>query len=220
MIQNYFHYLLFNLVRPTLFLAIKFKTNEGFGGLLSLILMPATTLVIAIFITNKINYETQIKDAQMSNLFRIDDSSEWRKQVFKIASTFKVEEQTVCELRACIGPLKESSDIDNIKCDTEIETAIRIEVEYFKRYIVLYCDDILRNEGIILPEVIRIMARFLLKDHWEFYVNELHLPSKNLNRYRDNMTKSIQQTKSELLKVGFKINDEKRMCSYDNQIIE
>lgn len=203
-----------DLVRPIVLNINSFNSSKGFGGLLSLIVMPITTLIIAIFITKKINNDTQIKNAQMSNLFRIDDSSGWRKQVFEIASTYKVDEETVCKLRACIGPLKETRYINEFDCDT------KIEIEYFKRYIVLYCDDILNNEGVIISEAIRIMARFLLKEHWEFYINELHLPSKNVIKYKENMEKSIQQSKSELLKAGFKINNDNRICSYKAKKVE
>lgn len=161
--------------------------ENGFITFLNIFLMPLTTIGIAYFITKKVTEESDKKNLEVISKNRIDSESKWRKNLMDIASKYDITLDDVYRVRASLRYKKKDSPVAysfeymsneiHDYCESLIESFKSIEgnvdsdfkVEDYTVHIV--------NEN--KKEKIRIYCRYLLKNHWEEYINVEKKPDKS-----------------------------------------
>jgi len=170
------------------------KIAISFMESFKLLVVPATTTFIAIFITGRITKETNNLSNQVSNKNaeknmdlinqnRIDSESGWRKNLMDIASKEIIDKSDIYRIRASLRYKEKNnkSDVTLCRLSKKIKTAKNIneidkQFEYMSSHISYFCDDLVEKDNSIIKQKVnqdklRIYTRYLLKTHWEHYIN-------------------------------------------------
>lgn len=126
----------------------------------------------------------------------LDSKSDWRKNLFDIASKSKITLDDVYRVRASLRYEKHDS-VENL-CSFKGMTNIMID----------FCNHIIDSKQIsdINQKIIRIFCRYLLKHHWEYNRNnflrffsydDIKLGSETLKLVGDIMSKDKDENKAE-----------------------
>ncbi|WP_265458598.1 hypothetical protein [Enterococcus sp. HY326] len=167
------------------------KDNVIFDGLIVAFLTIVMGSIIDLVTTN-----ATLQDA-------LDTKSEWRQELFKVASKEKIKLEDVYTLRTTLRytPKKRSKDLLCTNCSPKGK---EYNFDNFTKTAINYCNRITNIsliEGTSIPclsennvqENVRIIARFLLKNHWEVLGVPKYRPLKRFLVQRS-LRKDIKET--------------------------
>lgn len=130
------------------------------------LLMPLTTIGVAILVYN---YTTDNNRRQLLN--SLDEKSGWRKKLFELAGSEKIEEKDIHILRSSLRFTQKKKPKTYFDIMSKImiiycEGVISKSDESNKDFPLIYCSCI-KFMTKFDPRIVRLFSRYLLADHWE-----------------------------------------------------
>lgn len=148
--------------------------------------MPIVTVLIAIKVTKVMNDENTKRTNEMTNQNRIDGASDWRKELMDIASKEVISKDDIYRIRASLRfKAKYTEDeFQNKLHSNEPFFSTDEEFDYMSAHISNVCDFLVKEPIYIIineknQDNLRAYTRYLLKSHWEFYINFLEADKEN-----------------------------------------
>jgi len=134
---------------------------------------PLIALVVGFVITKRDNQ----KSIEIQNLNRIDEASGWRKELMNVASHKIINKADIYRIRASLRYESKDKDINYKELTTAYNKIDKENAfEVMTSVMISYCDYLTDIAPSKISKTnnqrkLRIYTRYLLKHHWEYFIN-------------------------------------------------